>query len=282
MSFNPLGQQTDYVATYSPQLLFPIARAGSRQVLGVDGQHLPFYGYDIWTGYELSWLNPLGKPVVAIAEFIVPCTSEFIIESKSFKLYLNSLNQTVFESTEQLSLVLEKDLSAVVNASVGVSIYPMGQSSTLENIGSLSGICLDDLPIAIDTYQPNPGFLGVADVSEGRNGNVTEHVEESLFSHLLKTNCPVTGQPDWASVQIIYKGKAIGREGLLRYIVSFREHQDFHEHCVERIFMDILTQCAPDVLTVYARYTRRGGLDINPLRTTDVNCLPNSIRLVRQ
>jgi 7-cyano-7-deazaguanine reductase len=237
------------------------------------GQELPFYGLDIWTGYELSWLNPQGKPVVALAEFLVPCNSEFIVESKSFKLYLNSLNQTVFADTEQLQKVLVRDLSGVANAPVQVLLYPVGAPSVLQKITSLPGTCLDELPVAINTYQPEPGYLSTLDV---------DLVEETLHSHLLKTNCPVTGQPDWASLQITYKGRAIEREGLLRYIVSFREHQDFHEHCVERIFMDILERCTPEALTVYARYTRRGGLDINPLRTTDAKVEFMPARLVRQ
>jgi 7-cyano-7-deazaguanine reductase len=273
MSHNPLGRQIDYVATYSPQLLFPIARTDSRQLLGIVGQELPFYGLDIWTGYELSWLNPQGKPVVALAEFLVPCNSEFIVESKSFKLYLNSLNQTVFADTEQLQKVLVRDLSGVANAPVQVLLYPVGAPSVLQKITSLPGTCLDELPVVIESYQPEPGYLSTLGA---------DLVEETLHSHLLKTNCPVTGQPDWASLQITYKGRAIEREGLLRYIVSFREHQDFHEHCVERIFMDILERCTPETLTVYARYTRRGGLDINPLRTTDAKVESMPARLVRQ
>jgi 7-cyano-7-deazaguanine reductase len=210
---------------------------------------------------------------VALAEFLVPCNSEFIVESKSFKLYLNSLNQTVFADTEQLQKVLVRDLSGVANAPVQVQLYPVGASSVLQKITSLPGTCLDELPVVIDSYQPEPGYLSTLDV---------DLVEETLHSHLLKTNCPVTGQPDWASLQITYKGRAIEREGLLRYIVSFREHQDFHEHCVERIFMDILERCTPETLTVYARYTRRGGLDINPLRTTDAKVEFMPARLVRQ
>lgn len=272
MSHNPLGHQTDYVSTYSPQLLFPIARETSRQLLGI-GTELPFHGVDIWTGYELSWLNSQGKPMVAIAEFFIPCDSEFIVESKSFKLYLNSLNQSVFAGAEELQKILINDLSRVVNAPVSIQLYPVNNAVTLQEIRSLTGDCLDDLPVAINTYQPEPGYLRT------RSEDI---VEESLYSHLLKTNCPVTGQPDWASLQITYSGAPIERDGLLKYIVSFRDHQDFHEHCVERIFMDIQERCAPESLTVYARYTRRGGLDINPLRTTEsaIKLMPS--RLVRQ
>lgn len=272
MTHNPLGRQTDYVATYSPHLLFPIARSDSRSLLGIIGESLPFYGVDIWTGYELSWLNAQGKPQVAIAEFVVPCDSEFIVESKSFKLYLNSLNQSRFDDIEQVRSILVRDLSSIVNAPVEIALFPLGHSSSLEKIISLPGECLDDLPVAIDTYQPQPDYLEV-------NADV---VDENIYSHLLKTNCPVTGQPDWASIQISYRGRKIKQEGLLRYLVSFREHQDFHEHCVERIFMDILGRCAPESLTIYARYTRRGGLDINPWRSTERAAKPDAVRLVRQ
>ena len=272
MTHNPLGRQTDYVATYSPHLLFPIARSDSRALLGISGESLPFYGVDIWTGYELSWLNAQGKPQVAMAEFVVPCNSEFIVESKSFKLYLNSLNQSRFDNVEQVRSILVRDLSSIVNAPVEIALFPLEHPNPLGKIISLSGHCLDDLPVSIDTYQPQPDYLEVlADV-----------VDENIYSHLLKTNCPVTGQPDWASVQISYRGRKINQEGLLRYLVSFREHQDFHEHCVERIFMDILERCAPESLTIYARYTRRGGLDINPWRSTDKTAKPDAVRLVRQ
>ena len=272
MSHNPLGRQTDYVATYSPHLLFPIARADSRSLLGIAGEVIPFYGVDIWTGYELSWLSPQGMPQVAVAEFIIPCSSEFMVESKSFKLYLNSFNQSRFDNIGQVKSTLIRDLSAIVNASVDLTLFQPGCANHLENISSLPGKCLDELPVAIDTYQPHPDYLRVG----------PEVVTENVYSHLLKTNCPVTGQPDWASVHIGYKGREIHHEGLLRYLVSFREHQDFHEHCVERIFMDIVERCAPESLTVYARYTRRGGLDINPWRSTEKTVTPDRVRLLRQ
>lgn len=275
MNHNPLGRQTDYVSVYAPQLLFPIPRAESRELLGI-GDTLPFYGVDIWTGYELSWLDALGKPVVAIAEFFIPCTSEFIVESKSFKLYLNSLNQTRFEYAAEVEALIAKDLSAITNAEVRVTLIPLTASVRaahhLSNIVDVSGELLDELEVAIDTYHPAPELL------------VTEAgiVDESLVSHLLKTNCPVTGQPDWASIVIRYKGKKIQRENLLRYIISFREHQDFHEHCVERVFSDIARVCQPEALTVYARYTRRGGLDINPFRSSNPSAAPELLRLIRQ
>jgi 7-cyano-7-deazaguanine reductase len=280
MNLNPLGQQTEYLSVYSPQLLFPIARAESRKLLDV-GVSLPFFGVDIWTGYELSWLGPQGKPVVAVAEFFIPCDSEFIVESKSFKLYLNSLNQTHYQSAAEVEELLAKDLSAVAGAMVRVQVYPLlsaqaahwrAQPAHLLNTVALDGILLDELPVSIDAYHPAPELLTTTD----------EQVSEALVSNLLKTNCPVTGQPDWASIVVRYSGKKIERENLLRYIISFREHQDFHEHCVERIFNDIAAICKPEHLTVYARYTRRGGLDINPFRSSNAAEQPELLRLIRQ
>lgn len=275
MNHNPLGRQTDYVSVYAPHLLFPIRRAESRALLGIDDT-LPFYGMDIWTGYELSWLDALGKPVVAIAEFFIPCTSEFIVESKSFKLYLNSLNQTRLDSVAEVEALIAKDLSLITGADVRVSVIPLSASVCaarhLAEIAEVNGELLDDLMVAVDTYHPAPELLTT---EEGI-------VDECLVSHLLKTNCPVTGQPDWASLVIRYKGNKIQRENLLRYIISFREHQDFHEHCVERIFSDIARVCKPEELVVYARYTRRGGLDINPFRSSNPNTKPELLRLIRQ
>lgn len=275
MSHNPLGQQTDYISVYAPQLLFPIARSESRKLLGI-GDTLPFYGVDIWTGYELSWLNAKGKPVVAVAEFFIPCASEFIVESKSFKLYLNSLNQSHFESVAEVERLITQDLTRITNADVHVAITllntPAGATQHLANIAEVQGELLDELDVVVDNYHPAPELL------------TTEAgiIDECLVSHLLKTNCPVTGQPDWASVVIRYKGNKIQRENLLRYIISFREHQDFHEHCIERIFSDIARMCKPEELVVYARYTRRGGLDINPFRSSNPNTKPELLRLIRQ
>ncbi len=271
MSLNPLGQQTEYVSEYAPQLLFPIARAESRNQLGI-GNSLPFFGVDVWTGYELSWLNASGKPVVAVAEFRIPCDSEYIVESKSFKLYLNSLNQTRFKSIDEVQGVLVRDLSQAAKASVAVQIFPVRNSSYLAEIAQPIAIELDNLDVVVDTYHPAPDLLTVS----------AGFVDETLVSHLLKTNCPVTGQPDWASVFIRYSGNKIVHENLLRYLISFREHQDFHEHCVERIFCDLQRVCKPQSLSVYARYTRRGGLDINPFRSTDPQAEALAIRMVRQ
>ncbi len=280
MNLNPLGQQTEYISVYSPHLLFPIPRAESRKLLGI-GATLPFFGEDIWTAYELSWLDPQGKPIVAVAEFFIPCDSEFMIESKSFKLYLNSLNQTRYQSVAEVEDLLVKDLSAVACAMVRVRLYPLlpahsshwrAQPAHLLNAVTLGGILLDELPVKVDAYHPKPELLTTT----------SEQVTESLVSHLLKTNCPVTGQPDWASIVVNYTGNKIDRENLLRYIISFREHQDFHEHCVERIYNDIATCCKPQSLSVYARYTRRGGLDINPFRSSDPEETPPLLRLIRQ
>lgn len=275
MNVNPLGQQTDYVSVYSPHLLFPIARAESRKLLGI-GAALPFYGVDVWTGYEVSWLNLQGKPVVAVAEFFIPCDSEFMVESKSFKLYLNSFNQTNYGSVGEVAAVLVQDLSAIACAMVRVNLYPVAagcaHAGHLLALANLDGVLLDDLPVTIDTYHPDSTLLAITE----------EVVSETLVSHLLKTNCPVTGQPDWATIVIRYSGKKIQHDSVLRYIVSFREHQDFHEHCVERIYSDIAAICQPESLIVYARYTRRGGLDINPFRASSADLQPEPMRLIRQ
>ena len=239
-----LGKTASYRATYAPELLYPISRTPKREEIGLSAERiaagrLPFMGADLWTAYELSWLTPCGKPQVAIATITVPCDSPCIIESKSFKLYLNSFNMTRVESPERLREMLVHDLSAAAGARVGVRLV---------------------LPEAFDA-QP---------------------VTETLTSHLLKSNCLVTGQPDWGSVQISYTGPQIDQEGLLRYLISFREHDEFHEQCVERIFTDILERCQPVRLQVYARYTRRGGLDISPWRTSHPATLPANVRTARQ
>jgi 7-cyano-7-deazaguanine reductase len=270
-NFNPLGQKTAYISEYNPALLFTIARQESRDLLGLKAD-LPFYGVDLWTAYELSWLNTMGKPEVAVAEFVVPCDSPFIIESKSFKLYLNSFNQSQFNSFNDVSACLVKDLSYAADAPVQVDMRPLHESFLLVS-NDIGGICLDQLNISADTYHPHPDFLSIDSAIQ---------VKETLYSHLLKSNCPVTGQPDWASVFFQYRGSKINHENLLRYIISFREHQDFHENCVERIFMDIVERCKPEFLSIYARYTRRGGLDINPFRSTEKNAVPEVGRLLRQ
>jgi len=269
---SPLGKSSDYVATYSPHLLFPIPRAPKWAELGLTAETLPYQGVDLWNCYELSWLLPSGKPVVAIGEFEIPADSPNIIESKSFKLYLNSLNQSVFASREALLKVMVDDLSAAAGKSVGVRLRTLDEVAA-EGVAALPGRCIDDLDVTIEHYDhPQPELL-ICDA-----GRV---VEESLHSHLLKSNCPVTGQPDWGSVVIEYRGAALQAESLLAYLVSFRQHADFHEQCVERIFLDLQRLLQPEKLTVYARYVRRGGLDINPYRSTEAMVVDNR-RLVRQ
>ncbi|GJI92871.1 NADPH-dependent 7-cyano-7-deazaguanine reductase [Rugamonas sp. R1(2021)] len=257
VDLSPLGKTSAYRTDYAPELLFPIARQGKRDELGLTGT-LPFFGVDIWNAYEISWLNQRGKPQVAIAHITVPADSPNIIESKSFKLYLNSFNQTRLDSVVALKTLLQQDLSNGFGAAVHISITQPEEFGMVE-MGELDGLLLDRLDIEVDNYSPTPDLLKAA-LDE-------EPVEEKLISHLLKSNCLVTGQPDWASVQIHYAGPQIDQESLLKYLIGFREHNEFHEQCVERIFTDILRQCQPQQLAVYARYTRRGGLDINPWRS---------------
>ena len=253
-----LGKQVDYEFEYNPDLLQGVPRSLSRDTLNLAGSGLPFDGIDTWTGYELSWLNLKGKPNVAILECHVPITSKNLIESKSFKLYLNSFNQTKFASAEDVRQVLQADLSACAGEPVEVKLILPEQFSSLQ-FQEFNGTLLDSLDVEIDQYSPNTQYLTVAK-------NVTG-VQETLVSHLLKSNCLITSQPDWASIQIRYEGKAIEHEGLLKYLISFRQHNEFHEQCVERIYNDIMQHCRPEKLTVCARYTRRGGLDINPFRS---------------
>lgn len=269
---SPLGKPVGYAGSYDPALLFPIPRADKRAELGL-GDDLPFTGTDVWNAYELGWLDPRGKPRVALAEIRVPADSPRLIESKSLKLYLNSFSQTQVASAEDLRTTLARDLSAAAGANV-VVVLAMPNGNGAFAIETLAGECIDDLPVAIACYgPPDPGLLAADD---------ERSVDETLVSHLLRSNCPVTGQPDWASVQVRYAGPRIDRAGLLRYLVSYREHCEFHEQCVERIFVDLLQRCTPTRLSVYARYTRRGGLDINPFRTNVPGESPGNPRTVRQ
>jgi 7-cyano-7-deazaguanine reductase len=263
----PLGQATDYVCHYDPKQLYPIPRSENWREQGFDQS--PFRGCDLWNAYELSWLNSKGLPQVATAEFRVPCDSPNIIESKSFKLYLNSFNLSRFDSADQVRQHLIEDLSQAAGAPVTVVIESVDAAAKIDQ---LQGECLDNQDVEIEHYQPEPLLLRTLS---------GEAVDETLYSHLLKSNCPVTGQPDWASIQIHYRGAPIDREGLLKYLISYREHGDFHEQCVEQIFVDIFKRCQPEQLTVYARYVRRGGLDINPFRSTEAFS-PDNLRLVRQ
>jgi 7-cyano-7-deazaguanine reductase len=267
-----LGKQTAYETKYNPTLLQPVPRSLNRDDLNL-GDTLPFYGHDLWTGYEVSWLNAKGKPVVAIAEFVVPATSANLIESKSFKLYLNSFNQTRFNTWDDVQQAMVKDLSQCAGQTVDVTLLSVTQESPFQ-VTALNGINIDDLDIEIDNYDFNNQLLQL----DATNINVTEE----LNSHLLKSNCLITSQPDWGSVVISYSGLKIDHESLLRYLVSFRMHNEFHEQCVERIFTDIQALCNPTELTVYARYTRRGGLDINPYRTTHSQLTPPRMRINRQ
>jgi len=268
---SPLGKSTVYADRYDPSLLFPIPREQKRVEIGLI-EPLPFSGVDIWNAYELSWLDARGKPQVALAEFRVPADSPNIIESKSFKLYLNGFSQEKIDSAA-LHDTLVRDLSTAAAAPVAVTLS--APSARGHAITDLPGELLDDQPLEIDDYgPPNAGYLSA--------NHHAAPVEETLLSHLLRSNCPVTGQPDWGSVQVAYRGAPIDRAGLLRYLVSFRTHNEFHEQCVERIFVDLMTRCAPERLTVYARYTRRGGLDINPFRSTDPGTTPANPRGARQ
>jgi 7-cyano-7-deazaguanine reductase len=262
----PLGKHSDYVDTYSPELLCPIPRKLSRANLGLDNQTLPFVGVDIWNAYELSWLNAKGKPEIAMVQFYFPSDSDAIVESKSFKLYLNSFNQTHIDNVERLREMLVSDLTKACGAAVDVNVI-LPEQWPNENLGSLAGVCLDNLDIQVGSYQPQASLLQAASGA----GNV---VREQLYSHLFRSLCPVTGQPDWGSVSISYSGLAISRPDLLAYLVGFRQHQDFHEQCVERIFLDVLAQCKPSELTVGAHFIRRGGLDINPYRSTNASLIP--------
>ncbi|WP_416760116.1 NADPH-dependent 7-cyano-7-deazaguanine reductase QueF [Pseudomonas sp. BNK-6] len=269
---SPLGKSSEYVSTYTPSLLFPIPRAAKWAELGLSADTLPYKGVDFWNCFELSWLLPSGKPVVAIGEFSIPADSPNIIESKSFKLYLNSLNQTPFADRATLEATLRQDLSAAADKPVGVRIRSLGEVEA-QGVVALPGICIDELDISVDSYEhPRPELLRCDD---------SQVVEESVHSHLLKSNCPVTSQPDWGSVVVEYRGAALDHASLLAYLVSFRQHSDFHEQCVERIFLDLQRLLKPEKLTVYARYVRRGGLDINPYRSTETMEFANQ-RLVRQ
>ncbi|MDQ7968534.1 MAG: NADPH-dependent 7-cyano-7-deazaguanine reductase QueF [Oxalicibacterium faecigallinarum] len=273
-SGSPLGKPSAYQTQYDPSLLFSIPRQYKREEIGLGEGRLPFFGMDIWNAYEVSWLNMRGKPQVALARFMVPADSPNIIESKSFKLYLNSLNQTKLGGTDALLDLLRADISAGFGAPVQIALT-LPENFSQVYMGELDGLLLDRLDIEVDDYAPNPDLLR-AEENEAP-------VEETLVSHLLKSNCLVTGQPDWASVQIKYAGPQIDQERLLRYLIGFREHNEFHEQCVERIFMDILRHCKPHKLAVYARYTRRGGLDINPWRSNfSTGTPPSNARNARQ
>lgn len=314
----PLGKDVSYPTGYDAALLFPMPRMDARRTLGLAGllgeattaSVLPFQGFDLWNAYELSWLNAKGLPKVALLRLKVPCTSPNIIESKSLKLYLNSFNQTRFETVHHVFDLLRKDLARASGAELELELVGPDQFAN-ETIAEFVGVDLDKLDVEIDCYQPDAAILKLKDemlnaagaaegagafdtvqvsaimrssielagtnaagnvldvvAKSGQSNSARTSISETVFSRLLKSNCPVTDQPDWACIQIQYTGPAIDHASLLKYIVSYRMHNGFHEHCVEKIFVDILKQCAPTSLSVYARYTRRGGLDINPWRAT--------------
>ena len=276
---SPLGQRSAYIDQYDPTLLFPIPRAAKRDELGLQADKLPFFGADLWTAYEVSWLNLRGKPQVALVSFTIPCETPNIVESKSFKLYLNSFNNSRFATPDEVRAKLVADISEAVwrgaphSATIGVKMIDPDLFDA-QPVQELDGLNLDRLDIDCERYTPAPDLLTAAFDEPP--------VTETLTSRLLKSNCLVTGQPDWGSVRISYSGPAINQERLLQYIVSFRNHNEFHEQCVERMFVDIWRQCHPLRLTVYARYTRRGGLDINPLRTSQPMALLPNVRTARQ
>lgn len=270
-----LGKETHYVFQYDASLIFPIPRKQNRAKLSLPEKNvngnLPFFGFDVWTGYEVSWLNQKGKPMVVIAEFIIPVTASHIVESKSFKLYLNSFNQTKFNNANEVQSLLIRDLSLGFGADILVNFYPVNDFPISNaQIGSN----IDELDIDVEQYEPDTSLLAVDKYNQ---------TQECLNSHLLKSNCPVTGQPDWATVVIQYKGSQIHHESLLKYLISFRGHDDFHEHCVEQIFCDLYAAGEFTELSVSARYTRRGGLDINPTRSLTPIAVQNLVgRTARQ
>lgn len=274
-----LGRASAYPDQYDPRLLFPLPRAAQREPMGLQAGRLPFFGADLWTAFELSWLNPRGKPQLAIAHIAIPCESPNIIESKSFKLYLNSFNGSTFAQADAVRERLRVDLAEAAwrgsahAGSVGVTLLAPEQFAQ-QRVAELEGLDLDRLDLDCSHTQPAPELLSAA--------THEPPVTETLASRLLKSNCRVTGQPDWGSVQLRYSGPAIDQAGLLRYIVSFRNHNEFHEPCCERIFQDIWQRCRPTKLAVYCRYTRRGGLDINPFRASWPQALPPNVRTARQ
>lgn len=267
-----LGQKTEYASQYDRTLLQPVPRALNRDGLGIT-QNQPFtIGSDIWTAYEISWLNEKGLPQVAIADIYLDYQSQNLIESKSFKLYLNSFNQSKFANFNAVQQTMQRDLSECAQGDIKVRLNPVAVYDS-QKIDHLQGDCIDEQDIEITSYEFNADWLKDC-VSD-------EIIEEKLVSHLLKSNCLITNQPDWGTLHIHYVGKKIDHEKLLRYVVSFRQHNEFHEQCVERIFCDLMHYAKPEKLTVYARYTRRGGLDINPFRSNFEN-LPENLRLARQ
>ena len=265
----PLGEDSEYPNKYAPDLLCPIPRLDSRECLGIG--ELPFHGSDIWNAWDLTWLGPDNRPVVATAEFRVPAESPNLIESKSLKLYVNSFSMSQYDSPAIIASTLTTDLSACAGAPVDVEVNEIGETEA-RNVFRLPGLCIDSLPVRCETWEVDPGLLAC---------DPDEIVEEFLYSHLLRSLCPVTAQPDIGSLAVHYRGPRIDSSSLLKYIVSFREHNDFHEACVERMFVDLMDRCRCEDLSVFARYQRRGGIDINPFRSNFENQSRNP-RLWRQ
>lgn len=266
---SPLGRKADYPDRYAPDVLYPIARADSRRSLGIEEDRLPFRGEDVWTAYDLTWLTPSGRPAAAVATLRVPAASPRLVESKSMKLYLDSLALTPFDDERAVASTIAGDVSGACEAPVEVTLSTPAAAVTASE---LPGICIDDVTVECRQWQVDPSLLAVA---------APEPVTETLHSHLMRSLCPVTGQPDIGSILIRYRGPGIDRGALLRYLVSYRAHAGFHEHCVERIFLDIRERCATEALSVYARYNRRGGIDINPFRS-DTEARAPDLRLARQ
>jgi 7-cyano-7-deazaguanine reductase len=270
LSDSPLGRAAQYPDRYDPDLLFAIERAPQRDLLGF-GAAVPFGGVDLWTAYEVSWLDAAGKPQVAIASFTVPAASPRLVESKSVKLYLAGMNLTRFPSEGDFAATLARDFSRATGAAIDVALVAPDGDGALP-LADLSGICIDTLPVAVERFEPLPEALTASGPQRS----------ESLYTRLFRSVCPVTGQPDYACVQVAYRGAGIDHAGLLRYLVSFRRHPGLHEHCVERIFADVWRRCQPEALAVYARFTRRGGIDINPYRSTAGGGPPAHVRTARQ
>ena len=276
----PLGESSQYAEGYSPNRLFPMPRAEGRSAVGLRGA-LDWYGQDVWTGYEFSWLNERGKPEVAVMRLTVAAESSHIVESKSMKLYLNGYAQTRFDSTSKVRDRLAEDLSHAFGGAVAVELVALAEPSL--GVSELAGYCLDELDVEITDYQRNPDLLVLAATQGAKETKETKEtpVTQVLTTHLFRSLCPVTAQPDWASVIVSYSGAAIDQAGLLKYLVSYRQHQAFHETTVERIYADIWERCQPEKLSVSGRFLRRGGLDISPTRSSESQPMDMS-RLSRQ